>query len=160
MKASSENKGLSVVEIVVAAAIVLIVVTAASQVWQLYFKVTRTSSEKTQSALLTEEVAEYIGTLRNRSWNNLISPLPLNTPIYVRWNGSSYATSTTPIPFKDGYSVRVTFYELMRNTDQDIVLSGGFADPKSRHMKIEVGSENATNIFTTTDLLIHDLFQN
>lgn len=147
------------VEIIVAAAIVVLVVTAASQIWILYFKLSRTSSEKTQSALLTEEAAEYFSALRNSSWDNLINPLPLNTPIFLTWNGTAYSTSTTAVSINEKYSASATFSALYRNTDNDIS-STGTLDPNSKHMKIRIMSSDASTVYAETDLLIHDLFQN
>lgn len=160
----SYSKGMSMVEIIIAAAIVILVVTAASQVWQLYFTVSRNSSQKAHSAVLTEGAAEYFYFLRDRSWSQLIAPIPLDSPIYLSWSGYSFATSSSPMTIDNQYSVQIVFSEIYRDTDFDIVPPVGninaVLDPDSRYMKISVGSPDTKNTYSETTLLIHDTFQN
>jgi len=158
------SKGMSMVEIVIAAAIVILVVTAASQVWQLYFSVSRESSQKAHSAVLTEGAAEYFYFLRDQSWSRLIAPIPLDNPIYLSWNGYFFATSSSPATIDNQYSVQIIFSEIYRDTDFDIVPPVGninaVLDPDSRYMSISIGSPDLKKIYSETPLLIHDTFQN
>ncbi|MEA2715475.1 MAG: hypothetical protein QOG91_503 [Candidatus Parcubacteria bacterium] len=148
------------VEIVVAAAIIVSMVTAAAGAWQLYLRLSNTSGRRTQAVLLSEEAAEALNLLRDRSWAKNIAALSLDTPYYIYWNGTTYATSTTPVTVNNSYNVYVTFGALYRDINKDIA-GAGTIDARSRYATVTVsvaGNPGAKDL--ETQMLIHDIFQN
>lgn len=159
MKGSSQ--GFSVVEIVVAAAIIVSLVTAASSAWQLFFKVSRTDTQSTQAGLLSEEAMEALNLYRDMSWSGMIAPLSLGTTYYIYWNGSSYSTSTSPITVNGSYVVGFALSSASRNANGDIVSSGGTLDSHTRMAIVSVALSSATSTpILQSSFVIHDVFQN
>ncbi len=159
----NKNTGFSIIEIVIAAAIIVTLVTAAAGAWQLYFKVSRTSNQNTQAALLTGEAAEALNLLRDSGWTANISPLSLGTTYYLYWNGDTYATSTTPILIDNSpYSISFVFSEIRRDTTSDnIVSSGGAVDIHTRSVVISIMSSSSPPMTVMqSSLLLHDVYKN
>ena len=158
-----EKKGFSVVEIIVASAIILLLVTAATGAWHLYFNLSNTSTQITQAALLTDEAAEALNFYRDKGWTSYISPLLLNTPYYIYWNGSAYATSTSPVLVNSNYYVQFQLSAINRDGSSDITTSGGTLDSRSKNVLITVfGSATTTSsaILAQTSIILHDVFHN
>lgn len=153
--------GFSIVELVVAGAIIVTIGTGAIAVWQQYLRVTQSSAEITQSALLTEEAAEAVEIMRDTSWSRQIAPLPLNTTYYLHWNGSSYATSTTPAVVNTLYAVSFSMSSVYRDANATITSSGGSLDAHSRNVTVYVTTlANPAQIIAQSTFVIHDLYQN
>lgn len=155
-----QSRGFTVLEIIVASAIIVSLVTTAAGVWHLYFKLSNGTARRTQAALLTEEAAEALNLLRDRSWSKNIAPLSLDTPYYIYWNGTTYATSTTPVTVNGNYNVYVKFGSLLRDVNKDISTTGSI-DARSRYATVTVSvAGSPTKKDLETQFLIHDVFQN
>ncbi|MDE1975176.1 MAG: type II secretion system protein [Patescibacteria group bacterium] len=156
-------KGFSIVEILVAAAIIAGVGIGISSAWQGLMRLTRTSAGLTQAAVLSEETGEALELFRDQGWKDYVAPLADGGTYYLYWNGSAYATSTTPVPTGsgDGYDVGFTLSSVERDTNGNVVGSGGTTDPDTVLATISVAYANATSTpISSSQLLIHDVFSN
>ena len=153
--------GFSIVEVVVAAAIIATVGLAITGAWQGYIKITQLGASYTQAALLTEEAGEAIELYRDMSWSGMIAPLALNTPYYLYWNGTRYATSTTAVAVNTNYAVSFSLYPVMRDANSNVVAAGGTNDPDTLKAAIIVTPfSNASSVYSESDILIHNIYGN
>jgi type II secretory pathway pseudopilin PulG len=157
----STNKGLGMVEIVVSIAIITLIGTFAVTAWNQYINVTKTSSHLIQAALLTEETGEALIVWRDMGWDSMIEPLTLNTPYYLVWNGSAYATSTSAVALQGNYAARFTLSSVYRDSNSSVVTSGGTVDTDTLKASVVVVSlADPTTPLATSELLIHNIYAN
>ena len=104
------KKGFSMVEVVIAAAIILGAVLVLLGVHNLYLKVALSNGSVVKAAYLAEEGVENIRFLRDVSWSANISGLT--------------STSTTI----ENFYRTVTLSAVYRDANSDIVSSGGMLD--------------------------------
>ena len=161
MRLSNFTRGLSVVEIIVSAAIILTAVTGLAGAWQLYLKVSNLSTEYDIAALLTEEGGEALTVMRDTSWSSNIAPLSLNTPYYLYWNGTTYQATTTQQINQNSYVRTITFSSIYRDTNDNITSSGGTLDANTRDVMITVYPVgNASTTLAQSEMLIHNVYTN
>jgi prepilin-type N-terminal cleavage/methylation domain-containing protein len=147
MKDKTKNKGLSLVEVVISASLLSIVALAAVNCYSIYLSYVLANQSNVQAAFLLEEEMEAVIFLRDKGYGENISSLPLDTPIYLMWNGSLWATSTTP-EYVDGQFLRSFVVSgVLRDSDGRISGSGS-DDPDTRKITASVSylSGHATTI--------------
>lgn len=160
MKAYSFSKGMSILEVVISATIILILTTAMGGALRTFIVVTRISNEKTQAALIIEETADGIRYLRDNSWATNIAPITLNTPHYLKWQNNKYEISTDSTPVQGIFTRTVTFSNIIRNAQDDIA-SSGVVDTKTKKVTIDVHSnQNPPEVSIQTEMLIHNIYAN
>ncbi|HTK33206.1 MAG TPA: hypothetical protein VL335_01515 [Candidatus Paceibacterota bacterium] len=153
-------RGLSVVEIIVSAAIIATAVTGIAGAWQLYLKVANSSSRYAEAALLTEEADEALTIMRDTGWSTKISPLSLNTTYYLYWDGSTYSGTTTVQTIQNTY-VRTIVFSAVKRDSSDNISTSGTTDANTRDVIITVfPSGNASTTLARTEMLIHNVYNN
>ncbi|MEK7609958.1 MAG: type II secretion system protein [Patescibacteria group bacterium] len=154
------SQGFSVVEIVVAAAIIVTLVTAAAGAWQLYLRVSNTGTQQSQAAIMMEEAVEALRLLRDQSWTSNIAPLTLETTYQLYWDGSQYQTTTTQILLQNQF-VRSLIFSAVNRDSNDNVASSGTNDPDTRKVTISVFNVGATSTpIIQSEMLIHNVYAN
>jgi type II secretory pathway pseudopilin PulG len=160
----TRKNGFSVIEIVIAAAIIVTIVTAATNAWQIYFKISRISTTDTQATMLTEEFAEALNYIRDLGWSKNIATLTPGTIYYMYWNNGSdtYGTSTTPVLVNDAYYIGVVFSPVSRNTtNRDIVPTGSANSGEDIHTHMAVisiyASTTPSQTLMQSSLYLHDI---
>ena len=121
------QSGLSLIEVMIAASIVLVTVLALLAVFNLYFKTALTNGEAIKGAYLAEEGIEAIKFLRSSSWGNSIATLTPGTAYSVTFNGTTWQTATSNF-WIDGFDRRITLRAVYRDGNDDIVSSPGTLD--------------------------------
>jgi Tfp pilus assembly protein PilV len=156
------KKGFSLVETIVAAAIIISVVTAGAGAFQLYLRISRESNERTQAALLTEEAAEALRFYRDMSWDEKIDTLNIGTTYYLYWSDVSYSVSLSPITVNNAFTVSFVMNTVQRDDlSKDIVSSGGTVDPDTRSVTITISSTGSPpKELLVSNMLLHNIFQN
>jgi hypothetical protein len=150
---------MSVLEVIVAASIILILTAAIAQTWRSYLLLTRTNTERIQIALLLEEGSEIVGFLRDTSWTTYIAPLSLNTPYYLAWTGSAYQATTTSSVINSRFTRTATLSSVIRDANDNIAASG-VADTKTKKVTLRVTSVADPSISGVQEILIHDIYTN
>jgi type II secretory pathway pseudopilin PulG len=151
---------MSILEVVIAASIILILTTAIGRTWQSYIVLSRTNNERTQVALLLEETSEILGFLRDVSWTTHIAPLTLNTPYYINWNGSSYSITSTPNLVQSAYTRTFSFSSVLRDGNDNIA-SVGITDADTRKVTITISASSTSGIVSSqAEILLHDTYSN
>ncbi len=108
------NKGLTLVEVVIASAIILAAIVTLLGVHTLYLKVALANTDSVKAAFLLEEGIEETRYLRDDSWSANIAGL---------------TSTTTSI---DNFERMVTLSAVYRDSNGDIVSSGGTLDTNTK----------------------------
>jgi type II secretory pathway pseudopilin PulG len=160
MKTYCFSKGVSILEVVIGASILLILTTAIGGAWASFIVLTRISTEKTQAALIIEETADGIRFLRDKGWTVNIAPITLDTPHYLKWQNGKYEISADSTPVQGNFTRTVTFKSVMRN-GQDDISSSGTIDTKTKKVIIGVHSnQTPQEVSVQSEMLIHDIYAN
>lgn len=128
----SQDKGFFLIEVLVATSIITVVLIFLLGSIQDSVEVSKRSLETTIAGYLLEEGAEAVKAIRDQDWAKI--PTDSST-YYLVWNGSMWSLSTTPNT-TDIYTRTVTFVEVNRDTNDDIVFSGGTQDEGTRRVII------------------------
>lgn len=127
LQISMQEDGMGIVEIIV---VIAIITTAFVAILQLAFLERRAqivAREDITAYVLARESLEAVRSVRDDNWDNL-STLTFNTPYYPVINGSIWELSGTDPGQVNGYDRWIEVEEVFRDTNDDIVLSGGTSD--------------------------------
>jgi len=151
-------RGMSILEVVIGAAIIMILTTAVGGAWQSYMALTRVSNERNQASLLMEEASDVLRFLRDTSWTTNISTLTTNTPYYIVKNNGYSLTSTATTTAN--LTRTVVFSSVSRNI-QDDISSSGTIDPKTRKITISIyNNKSPQELLIQSEMLLHDIYSN
>lgn len=137
MKMVLVNKkyGMSLVEVVIAAAIILLISAALVAGNLAYIKTASINLKTTKAIYLLEEGVEVVNYLKNQSWNNLGS---VGTNYFLFWTGSAWVATTSPIVIDQLYTRKFLTETVNRDVNQDIVTVGGTLDINTRKLTVTV----------------------
>ncbi|MDQ5971636.1 MAG: hypothetical protein QG566_582 [Patescibacteria group bacterium] len=129
--------GFALVEVMVSCAILSAVTIALLSYAQKGLELSNLSLRQTQANYLLEDGAEAIKTIRDANWTN-ISGLTAGTTYYLSYDTSTNVWSLTTTPsVVDGIFTRtVVFNTVSRDTNDDIVASGGTLDTGTMQVTI------------------------
>lgn len=133
MKLMYKNKGVSVIEVMIALVIFSLIFAFIFQTFTLFFESQRLTLHSTQALYLAEEGQEILHYLRDDDWM-AFSSLTLNTEYYLEVATSTLATSNTPEVIDGMFTRSFMLTEAYRNGDDDLVDSGApgaVADPEN-----------------------------
>jgi len=154
-------KGISIVEVVIAAGIIAVSVTGIVGAIQIYLKIVHQNARETQAVLYLDETAEALQYLRDTSYDLYFNQTNINTSYTVFWNGSGYdlATSTIILPYD--MTRTIVFENVSRDSSDQIVLSGGSVDPNTKKATITVSWPYQGETKTvSSEMLIHNIYEN
>ncbi len=126
----TNTKGFFLIEVVIAVAVITVVLVSMLGIIQDTVEASQRSLERTQVAYLLEEGFEAVKTIRDESWTT-ITNLSDGTPYYVSWNGTSWSLTTTASTI-GMFSRSIVFSSVARDSNDDIVDSGGTVDTRTR----------------------------
>lgn len=119
----SSQKGFSLIEVVIASAIIAAVLSGLTWVSQTSFRMVSDSTLEARAYFLLEEGVEAVRVLRDQSWSSNLAPATSRITFYPVFTGGNWTLSTTDPGLIDGvFSRRVIFSDVYRKTaDDDIV---------------------------------------
>lgn len=98
MSAHQKNKGASLLEVVIGAALVLIVLVGAFSAFNLFVTAGVKNAGAVAATYLLEEGMEALVSMRDRGWTINVASLPVNQTHYLEWkNGNYVATSSREV---------------------------------------------------------------
>jgi prepilin-type N-terminal cleavage/methylation domain-containing protein len=124
----SRNKGLTLVEVMIASAIILTAVVTLLGVHNLYLKVAFSNSNAVKAAYLAEEGLEAMRFLRDLSWSTHLAPLAIGTEYGVVLSVSAWQVNPAN-KYVENFERTVSIALVYRDANGDIVASGGTLDP-------------------------------
>ena len=155
-KNNNKTGGFMMVEIIVAASIIVVSVLAVMSVAQKSIYVSRQALHISQAAFLLEEGAEAVRILRDNSWNN-ISSLVNATDYYPLLSGS-WTLSTTP-SVVGIFTRKVNVASVNRNESTEDIASSGINDAGTKLITITVSwTEAGVVVNKTLSFYIMDIF--
>lgn len=157
----SPNKGLSIIEIVISAALIAVSVAGIIAAANVFFALSIKNTNQAQAALLLEETAEILQYLRDDSWDGNFTNMSTATNYHLDWDGTDYATTTTPVLVNGRFTRTFNIDEVRRDSSDDIVSSGGSVDPDSYLVNVSISwVEKSGPQSVTSKFLIHNVYQN
>lgn len=153
-KKNKFKAGLSLVEVVIASAIILLLSLTLISANLAYLKTSKTNQKVIKATYLIEEGIEAVNFIKNNNWNDLGT---VGTSYYLNWNGLTWLPTTTKSLISGTYERRFFTEDVNRDSSGDIVTEGGVVDPNTRKLTVEVVW---TDISTTTKAISRYLIKN
>lgn len=141
------QKGISIVEIIIAISILSAVVAFIGYSITLYIDARDRMLSDTVSLYLIEEGYELARSIRDEDWNDL-DTLTLDTEYGFDVDASSIGVDLNPEIINGAYRRTFELRALYRDSDGDVVAStttGSAVDTEGREILITVGSEKSTS---------------
>lgn len=148
MKKNKTN-GISLVEVIVGAAIVTLILSGLIAAYNLYFKTALANLRHVQAAFLAEEGAETLRFLRDASWSNLSSLTTGNTYFINFYNGNWQTTANNI--FVDGIFERKFVLNNVYRDGTDDIAPTGTLDPNTKKVTLSIAWSKG--VATTTKSL-------
>ncbi len=154
-------KGISVVEIIVAAGIISISVVGIITSIQVYLKIVYQNTRETQAVILLDETSEALQYLRDESYGANFASTTAGTTYTIYWNGTGYQLATSTISLPYDMSRTITFADVRRDGSDQIVSSGGTIDEDTKIATIDITWPYKEETKTlTADILLHNIYEN
>lgn len=150
------QSGMSLVEVIIASTIVLSLSLILLTVNVTYFNTSKTNLKTIKATYLIEQAIESVNFLANNNWNNLGA---LETNYYLLWSGTNWNTTTTKILVDQFYDLSFFTSAVNRDSNSDIVTSGGTPDTNTRKLTVQVvwsDSKGTTTKSMSSYLMKHD----
>jgi hypothetical protein len=146
------SKGLSLVESIVASAVVSIFVGAMVFSYSTLLRITNSNLESIKATFLIEEGVEAMKFFRDADWQN-ISSLTTGSNYYLNFNGSSWDIVTQESLIDDLFLRVLVLDDVFRDSNGELVQSGGTLDTGSKRLSVSVswlsGSATTTKSVST-----------
>lgn len=144
-------RGFVLVEAVIAAAVVATVLASVVGALLLTLRSSLADTSKTQSSFLAEEGLEALRIMRDDSWNTNIASHTSGVKFYLTFDGTTWRATNTNIFIDKKFERSVVFSDVYRDSNQDIVSSGGTLDSNTKKVTVSV-SWSDINATTTRSL--------
>jgi len=119
----TKKSGMALAEIVIGAAIMSVAILSVISMYTTYVKYALSNSKNISASYILEEGLEVMTFFRDTSWVN-ISGLSTETAYYLTFNGTSWATTTSPQYVDDQFLRIITVENVYRDANDDIDVSG------------------------------------
>ncbi len=139
-----KSKGFSLIEIVIAGAIIAVAFTAISAFLLFSRGVTLKIQRNTEAVKLAEQALEAVRKLRDDSWTNNIATLTNGTIYYPSISSNQWGLVTTNPSSSSYYTTTLVFSAVSRDSNDNIT-SSGTNDPNSRKVVAKVTWTDAGN---------------
>lgn len=157
MRIARQQRGYSVIEIIIAASVVITLVVVVSGALRAAVTLARHTTDQTQGALLLDEASEALQLLRDMDWDTYLAPLTLDSTYYLSWDGSVYTLAATPVAVDGLYRVEVELSEVRRD-GAGVLDSSGSIDSESRRATVAVYLDANNTMLATGQLLVHNSY--
>ncbi len=145
------SRGISLIEVLIASAIILTGVLALSSSFAAYVKFAYLNQKNIQAAYLAEEGLEAVTLLRDKSWSTYISPLTVETTYYLAWNAtSSVWLATTTTQYIDSEFLRSFVLSAVYRDGSDKIASSGTLDTNTKKVTVSVAYFQGHSTTTTS----------
>ena len=157
------NRGVSLIEVIVASGMLSVFLVGASFHYKKALDVSEITTQHIQSSFLLEEGVEAVKSLRDESWSGKIANLKVGTDYYLYWSGTKWTPTTTPEMVENMFTRTFTLASTTRDVNYDIDPSGGTVDDGSRKVTIHVSwkPKSSNTLYTeSVEAYIMNLFNN
>ncbi|MFA7285591.1 MAG: prepilin-type N-terminal cleavage/methylation domain-containing protein [Candidatus Paceibacterota bacterium] len=154
-----QNKGFLLVEVLISVFIISVSVVSFSGLAQKAIAISRQSLNTTKASFFLEEGVEIVRAFRDSSWSNITS-LSVNTDYYIEYDTShnGWYFTTTPNTI-DGFTRKITFFNVNRNTTTQDIDTGGVNDNGTKLVVVTVSWQEGASLKTkSVSVYISDIF--
>lgn len=156
---SVRERGLALIEGVVAVAIIGTALVSMVGVFHLFLRTALRTTPELKAVFLVEEGLEATRAIRDRDWTTEIASLALDAPYYLVFSGGQWEATTTATYVDGVYERLVRFASVNRDSDGRIVETGGTADSGTRQVTVTVSwSEGGATTTKSAQAYIMDQF--
>lgn len=139
-----KTKGSVAIEVLIGSVIISLALISSVLLMGKAMNITRQIMYEAKAAFLLEEGVESVKSIRDTDWSD-ISSLVESQVYYISWNNGSYQLSTTPSVIGD-FTKTVVFESVYRDSEDDIVSSGGTIDDGTRFVTVNVSWQNGESV--------------
>jgi hypothetical protein len=154
----SFSKGAFLIEALVGIAIIVSAVIAAFFYYGTALRVAEQSTDRVQAGIILSETAEAVRSMRDDSWGH-VNSLSDGVDYHLIFLGGSWQATTTPQVIEDKFVRTFTTAPVSRDSNNDIVLSGGNIDPDIKEVIIDVRWNTFGNLSATGRLYLANMFE-
>jgi Tfp pilus assembly protein PilV len=156
------QSGISLVEVVVGAAIITSFLLAALVAFQSGLILNGRNVRLAQATFLAEEGVEALKLMRDTSYSTKVAALSAGTTYYLEFAGGTWLATTTNVYPSVGFERRFVLSAVSRdNSTKDIVTSGGSVDASTTKAVVTVAWREGTGTTTRSiSTYITNLFSN
>ena len=137
MSTQRYNKGVAMLELVVGLTIITISLSALLNNYKAHVRAALANTQEVKASYLAEETLEVVRFLRDSGWTSNIASLTNGTTYYLYWTGSTWV-STTTAQYVDDLSRSFIVSAVNRDSNDDIVASGGTLDSGTKKIDVTV----------------------
>lgn len=157
----AKNTGVSLIEVVVGAGIVILVLFSLIGSYILQFREGLTNAQRIQSALLAEEAVEIVKFWRDSGWTANIAPLSTSVNYYLSTSTGPWSATTTTVLALGKFTRTIRLQDVNRDSNGIIVFSGGTPDPGTRLLTATVSWPTSSGSTTRTlSTYVMNIFSN
>lgn len=153
----SQKKGISIVEVIIASAIISLFMIGVSDTYSNFLKLSIENTYKTQAVFLLDEGSEAMKVMRSYAWSD-ISSSTANTYYYLIWSNNRWYATTTVNIVDDMFIRKYTVEDVYRDPNTlNVVYNGGTLDNNSKiiNMEVEWNYKNSTTTKKTSFYLFN-----
>ncbi len=157
----SFKKGVSLVEVVIAASIISIATVTLFASFGLIQSFALRNTNSIKAALLLEQGAEELRLMRDASWTTYISPISSGTTYRFATSTATWTATTTVLLIDNKFDRSFVLSDVYRDSNYSVVSSGGTLDTGSKKITISVAwrEGNATTT-KTLETYLFNVFSN
>ena len=138
MKSKLLNKGISLVEVIIASAIISISMIYISNVYGNFLALSVENTDKVQAVFLLDEGVEAIKTMRSYAWSSVASS-SASTTYYLTWQNARWQSTTTSSLIDNKFTRKYTVSNVYRDASTlNIVTNGGVLNNDSKLVNVDV----------------------
>lgn len=148
------KKGQILIELLVAIAVTAIVVGSVTELLFVSRRAGQDAARRMTQARLAEEAFEAVKAMRDQSWHSIYNLTKETQEYYPKQLASSWALTTNPadriIIFDEAdYERWIIIENMNRNSQGEIVESGGFDDPSTQKVTVTARTEGLEDLVMT-----------
>lgn len=113
-------------------------------------KLSYRNTPRIQAAMLAEEGAEALRSMRDASWTSKIATLSNGTTYRLYWNGSAWTATTSVVSIDNTFHRTFSVASVGRDSNYNIVASGGTTDTNTKKVTVNVSWRDGSSTSTKT----------
>ncbi len=138
-KTKNTSSGLSLVEVIVGAAIIGTSVISIVGIYGGLTKLSYRNTPRVQAAMLAEEGTEALKTMRDSGWTSQIASLTVGSTYRLAWTGGSWKATTSSALIDNAFDRTFVLSDVNRDSVTfNVVTSGGVLDTSTKKATVTV----------------------